>query len=141
MPVVLPKKTIEIFSQVTTPEAYKKTVFNILGSLDDVEVMFNHVLVAAYIRPEKTTGGIIRPQDNVSEDVFQGKSGLVLKCGPTAFMDDDVGNKFYGQKIIRGDWCAFFISDAKLLSIKDVPCRLVEDSAIKLKLQDPGVVF
>ena len=35
MPVVLPRKTIEIFSRARNPEDYKKTVFNILGTLDD----------------------------------------------------------------------------------------------------------
>lgn len=140
MPLALPRRTIEIFSQAKDPESYKKTVFNILGDLSDVEVLYNAVLVAAYIRPEKTSGGIIRPGENVAEDVWQGKSGLVLKLGPNAFQDDE-NTRFYGQRVDRGDWCAFFIQDAKLLSIKDVPCRLIEDSHIKLKVKDPAIVF
>ena len=140
MPLALPRKTIEIFSQAKDPEAYKKTVFGILGGLDDVEVLYNAVLIAAYIRPERTSGGIIRPTENVAEDVWQGKSGLVLKLGPNAFKDDEY-NKFHNQRVDVGDWCAFFIQDAKLLSIKDVPCRLVEDSNIKLKVKDPSIVF
>lgn len=140
MPVVLPRKTIEIFSRVKDPDDYKKTVFNILGDLKDIEVMYNAVLLAAYVRPEKTAGGIIRPDDNVAEDVFQGKAGLVLKLGNGAFIDDGVNN-FRGQHVSVGDWCAFFIGDAKLLNIKDVPCRLVEDANIRLKLKDPMVVL
>jgi len=140
MPLALPKKTIEIFSKATDPASYKKTVFNILGDLDGIEVMGPVCLVAAYIRPEMTVGGIIRPQDNVAEDVWQGKAGLVIKLGPSAFQDDG-SNEFYGQRVDIGDWCAFFIGDAKLLNIRDVPCRLVQDSNIRLKLQDPGIVF
>lgn len=137
MPLALPRKTIEIFSQTTSPDDFKKTVFNILGNLDEVEVMYNAVLVAAYVRPEKRASGLIVPTD---EDVWQGKSGLVVKVGSMAFKDDD-HNQFHGQCVERGDWCGFFISDAKLLSIKDVPCRLIEDTNIKLKLKDPSIVF
>lgn len=140
MPVILPRKTIEIFARLKGPEEYKETVFNILGDLDEIEVMYNAVLVAAYIRPEVTKGGIIRPEDNVSEDVWQGKAGLVLKVGKSAFKDDDY-NHFDGQKVAPGDWCAFFVGDTKLLNIKDVPCRLVEDSNIKLKLKNPLAVL
>ncbi len=140
MPVVLPRKTIEIFARLKNPDEYKKTVFNILGDLDEVEVMYNAVLVATYIRPELTTGGIIRPDENVSEDVWQGKAALVLKVGNSAFQDDEY-NHFNGQRVDVGDWCAFFVGDTKLLNIKDVPCRLVEDSNIKLKLKNPLVVL
>lgn len=140
MPVVLPKKTIEIFGQAKTHAEYKKIVFDILGDLKELEVLYNGVLIATYIRPEKTAGGIIRPQDSVGEDYFQSKTGMVIGLGPMAFKDDDV-NKFYGQQCKVGDWVAFFVSDAKLLNIKDVPCRLIEDSAIKMKVLDPAIVF
>lgn len=140
MPVAVPRKTIELFSQ-TAPANLKKTIQNALGNhVDDIDVMFNMVLVAIYIRPERTSGNIIRPDSNVVEDLWQGKVGLVIKHGPDAFQDDEVSH-FHGQKVLPGEWCAFRIGDSWQLNINDVPCRLIEDSHIKLKVRDPSVVF
>ena len=43
------------------------------------------MLCAIYIAPEKTAGGIIRPQSNIDEDIHQGKVGLIVGVGPLAF--------------------------------------------------------
>jgi|SRR5215475_12045779 len=140
MPVAVPKQTIEDFSKADTPLKAKFKMLTKLGDLSGVEVMFNMVLVAIYIRHEKTAGGVIRPQSNVEEDVWQGKAGLVVKCGPKAFLDDAI-NDFAGQKVDVGDWCAFRVIDSFTLMINDVPCRLMEDSHIKLRLKDPSMVL
>lgn len=55
-----------------------------------VQLLRNRVLVATYIRPEKTSGGIIRPDATREEDKWQGKAGLVLAVGPSAFDFDEV---------------------------------------------------
>lgn len=134
-------QSIAALAEFTTPEEFKKNVLGSLsGALQDVEVMFNMVLLAIYIRPEKTKGGIIRPGLNVAEDAYQGKAGLVIKVGPNAFEDDGEYN-FHGQKVQVGEWCVFKVGDAWPLSLNGIACRLVRDSGLKLKVKDPSVVF
>jgi len=140
MSVVVPHRTIETLSQSNSPEEFKKAMLRTIGDLSGVNVLFNMVLIGIYIRPERTAGGIIRPTDNVKEDIWQGKAGLVLKLGPNAFQDDDEA-KFYGQKVDVGEWGVFKVGDAWSLEINKVPCRLVRDSNIKLKVEDPSIVF
>lgn len=134
-------QSIAVLAEFHSPEEFKRHVLGALGdTLPDVEVMFNMVLLAIYIRPEKTKGGIIRPGLNVEEDAYQGKAGLVVKIGPNAFEDDGEYN-FHGQTVEVGDWCVFKVGDAWPLSINGIACRLVRDSGLKLKVKDPSVVF
>ena len=135
--LALPHKSIDALARADNP---KKAIQDAIGNLDGVEIIGDMVLIGIYIRPEKTKGGIIRPQSNVTEDVYQGKVGLVLKWGPDAFFDPNSGDLFE-QRVNPGEWCVFKVGDAWNVTIKDVPCRLVRDSAIKMKLQDPDSVF
>jgi len=138
MSAVVAHRAIEIVSRSAAP---KQTILDLIGpKLADIDVLYNMVLVATYIRPERTAGGIIRPTVNVQEDIWQGKVGLVVKVGSQAFVDDD-DVKFYGQKVEVGEWCVFRVGDAWSLNINDYPCRVLRDSSIRLKLRDPGVVF
>lgn len=138
--LALPHRVIEGLSQSTSPDAFKKAILSAVGDLEGVDVMYNMVLLGIYIRPEKTAGGIYRPTANVQEDVWQGKAGLVLKMGPNAFQDD-ADYQFHGQKVELGEWCVFKVGDAWSLEINKVPCRLVRDSNIRLKVKDPSIVF
>jgi hypothetical protein len=137
MSIVLPRQAIDFVSQSDDP---KTEMMRKVGDLSGVEVMYNMVLVATFIRPSKTKGGIIRPDQNVEEDVWQGKVGLVMKCGPDAFRDDH-DFTFNGQKARLGEWVVFKVGDAWQLLVGDWPCRLVRDSAIKMKLANPNSVL
>lgn len=138
--LVLPRKNIAELSQFSTPDEFKK---HVLGktetALKDIDVLYNQILLAIYIRPQKI-GSIWRPDSNVEEDVWQGKTGLVLKVGPNAFEDDGEYN-FYGQKVEVGEWIAFKVGDAWALEVAGLACRLIRDSSIRLKVKDPGAVF
>ena len=57
-----------------------------VGDLSHIEVFNNQVLVAVYIRPNKTKSGIYLTDVTVGEDRFQGKVALVLKTGHDAFI-------------------------------------------------------
>lgn len=140
MSLAVPSQKIEELAKLTTPEAFKAHVLKAVGDLGEVDIMFNMVLLAIYIRPEKTVGNIIRPFSNVQEDVWQGKAGLVIKLGPDAFKSDGEYN-FEGQKLNRGDWCVFKVSDAWSVNIAGIPCRLVKDDAIRMKVKNPQIVF
>lgn len=140
MSLALPHRTIENLAQTTSPEEFKNAILGAIGDLSGVDVMYNMVLLGIYIRPEKTAGGIYRPASNVDEDIWQGKAGMVLKLGPNAFVDDGE-YQFHGQKVNVGEWCVFKVGDAWSLEINKVPCRLVRDSGIKLKVKDPSIVL
>ena len=69
----------------------KATLLNALGDIDDYKVFHNEIVVAVYIRPEKTQSGIYLPDSHRDEDRHQSKVGLVVKVGPEAFDDPKIG--------------------------------------------------
>ncbi len=139
MSVFLNSKAIDEIASIHDLTAKKSAIAKKVGDLSGISVMFNMVLLAAYIRPSVTKGGIIRPGSNVEEDVWQGKVGMVMKHGPDAFRDDDEF-QFRGQKAQLGEWVVFKVGDAWQLTINDWPCRLVRDSSIRMKTEDPSVI-
>jgi co-chaperonin GroES (HSP10) len=115
-------------------------IFNKIGDLSKFKVMFGKVLVATYMRPEKTKSGIILSDKTRDEDEWQGKASLVLKMGPLAFKDTpDV--KFYGERVEVGDWIAVRPSDAQAIKINGVPCRVIQDVHCFMKLPSPDVAW
>lgn len=140
MGLVIPRETVEKFSKIADPVVLRKTILEMLGDVSGIQIMFNRVLVAIYIRPETTKGGIIRPHDNVLEDLWQGKVGLIVKLGQDAFVDDATVS-FHGQRCEVGDWVGFKIGDTWELVVKGVPCRLIEDAHVRARLTDPTYVF
>lgn len=122
----------------------KEAILNELGDLDGLELFHNQVMVATYIRPEKTSGGIFLPDKTLAEDRFQGKVGLVVKLGPLAFVDDAVA-KFGDKKLNVGDWVFYRASDGMEMFSVDktggVPCRIFEDTQIKGRVSDPAMLW
>lgn len=131
----------------------KREILDKLGDLSHVEIAQNEVLLAIYVRPEKTAGGIIVTQKTRKEDVYQGKVGLVVKIGSgCVFKREDAysGEKF-DLPIALHDWVVVRTSDswsldingnADGLSINDfVPCRLIRDKHIRLRVSNPQVVW
>lgn len=139
MSVFLNSKAIDEIAKIHEPEAKMAAIKDKVGDLSGIDVMYNMVLLASYVRPNVTRGGIIRPGQNVEEDIWQGKVGLVLKHGPNAFQDDDTMS-FEGQKAELDEWVVFKVGDAWQLTINDWPCRLVRDSAIRMKTADPSII-
>ena len=122
----------------------KQAILNELGDLSGLELFHNQVMVATYIRPERTSGGIFLPDKTLAEDRFQGKVGLVVKLGPLAFKDDAIA-KFGGVKLEEGDWVYYRASDGMELFSVDktggVPCRIFEDTQIKGRVSDPALLW
>lgn len=131
-----------------------KPLLEAAGDLSDYEVFHNLVLVATYIAPPKVMKGangedviFHTPDNSMAEDRFQGKVGLVLKVGPTAFKDDSVA-KFGGVTLKPGDWVAYRPSDGHELFIRDrrerdkgLSCRLIEDVFIRGRVSDPSLIY
>lgn len=135
MGVVTARKT-QAISEAADP---RKAIQEAVGDLSNYDLFFNQILVGTYVRPEITKGGIIRPNENVKEDEFQGKVGLVLKVGPSAFKSDD--EDFLGQNVEVGDWVVYRASDGWQLTIRDTACRILIDRNIRLRIKDPSDIF
>lgn len=111
-----------------------------IGDLSGVELFGNQVLIAVYERPEKTKSGLYLSDQTRQEDAYQGKAGLVVKLGPSAFVDDP-HYKFHGQSVKAGDWVAIFVSDGRKIVVNGALCRLVEDQHIRMKIPAPDAVY
>lgn len=124
----------------------KQYIAENLGDLADVDVFYNWVLVAKYIR-EEVGKGILAAAQTQQEDSWQGSVGLVLKRGPAAFQDDAT-NKFYGADPQPGDWVLYRNSDGwdkniAMLGVRTnfVQCRFIQDAHINGRVKYPGRLF
>lgn len=111
-----------------------------VGDVSNVEIFNMQVLVAVYIRPEKTKSGIILSDKTRDEDRYQSKVGLIVKKGPSAFVDDD-GKWFSGLNINEGDWIVFRPSDGWNITVNGTLCRMLDDMSIRARISHPDQVW
>lgn len=117
-----------------------KAIQQQIGDIDAFELFGNQILIGVYKRPEKTKSGIHLADNTRNEDAYQGKAGLVLKKGPSAFVSD-ANYDFKGQDVKVGDWVAIFVTDGRKIVINGQLCRIVEDHHIRLRIPAPDVVY
>jgi co-chaperonin GroES (HSP10) len=127
-------------SQISLAKDPKQALLDAVGDLSGYDIFHNQVLVAIYVRPNITAGGVWRPDDNIKEDEYQGKVGLVVKLGPTAFKDTE-DETFDGQSLNIGDWVVFRTGDGWQLNIRDTACRILSDRTIRMRIKNPGDIF
>jgi hypothetical protein len=130
-------------SAIADAEDPKQGILDALGDLSGIDrIFFNNLLVATYIRSRKigTAGVLIAPDSRADNDQHQSKVGLVIMKGPNAFVSDE-RNDFGDQNAEVGDWIAYRIGDGWPIVINGVHCRVLEDSLVRFKLTDPGVLF
>jgi hypothetical protein len=121
------------------------------GDLSEIKVYNQQVLVGLYERPAnlKTRGGVIIANETVKDDKHQTKVGLVLKVGPSAFVDaagvwfrDENGEP---DAPGVGDWVVFRLSDGWTLTLQQNGikqlCRVFDDTSIRMKISDPDMVY
>ena len=118
----------------------KQALLDELGDISEIELLNTNVLVAVYIRPEKTKGGIIMTEQARDEDRYQSKVGLIIKTGPTAFVESD-GKWFSGLDLKAGDWVIFRPSDGWNITVNGVLCRMFDDAIIKGRIPHPDSVY
>lgn len=118
----------------------KEALLTELGDTGKIELLNTNVLVAVYIRPEKTKGGIIMTSKARDEDRYQSKVGLIVKAGPTAFVESD-GKWFNGLDLKVGDWVIFRPSDGWNITVNGVLCRMFDDAIIKGRIPHPDSVY
>lgn len=118
----------------------KEDLLASLGDISEFEVFNNQVLVAIYMRPEKTKGGIYLSEKTKDEDKYQSKVGLILKTGPSAFVDENQ-NWFKGVSIVEHNWIIFRPSDGWQMNVNGVSCRMLDDTVVRGRIPDPNMIW
>lgn len=119
----------------------KEKLLDDLGDISGIELFNNQILVATYIRPEKTKGGIFMTDRARDEDRFQSKIGLVVGKGPSAFQEEEGSNWFNGRHVEEGEWIIFRPSDGWSLTVNGVSCRILSDTQVKGTVNDVDKVW
>jgi len=118
----------------------KKKILDEIGDVNDIGVFNNQILVAIYMRPEKTKSGILLSGNTRDEDRYQGKVGLVLKKGATAFVDPD-HKWFVDTNVNVGDWVYFRVTDGWSINVHGVSCRMLEDTDVRGSTEYPDAIW
>lgn len=118
----------------------KQKLLEDIGDISNVEIFNNQILVAVYIRPNKTKSGIYLSDQSREEDKVQGKVGLVVKKGPSAFVDE--ANEWFKDVSVEvNDWVVFRPSDGWGITVNNVLCRMIDDTAVRGKVDVPDRVW
>jgi co-chaperonin GroES (HSP10) len=105
-----------------------------IGDVSRFEIAHREVLIATYKRPERTKGGIILTPNNLKEDLYQFKAGLVLAIGPECVFPEHL-------QIEVHDWVVIRASDVWSLEVNFVPCCLAYDDQIRARIPHPELVW
>lgn len=114
----------------------KQKLIEELGDISNYEICNNLVLVAVYLRPEKTKSGLIMTDKHLDEDKFQSKVGLIVGHGPLAFKPTGDG-WFEQHKFKMHDWVVSRPSNSWSITINGVLCRLVRDNYLDMIVPHP----
>ena len=126
-----------IMDHATDP---KQKLLDEIGDISAFEIFNNQILVAVYIRPNKTKSGIYLSDQSREEDKVQGKGGLVVKKGPAAFVDE-TSEWFKDISVEVNDWVVFRPSDGWSITVNNVLCRIIDDTAVRGKVDAPDRVW
>ena len=118
----------------------KEVLLEQAGDISKIEVFNMQVLVAVYIRPEQTKSGLFLSDRARDEDRYQSKVGLIIRKGPTAFVDKD-GEWFSGLDIKEGDWIVFRPSDGWNITVNGTLCRMLDDMSVRARIENPDQVL
>lgn len=149
MSVLATRKLAEIAQKIGAGADPRKTLTDMIGerAIAEFEPAYDDVLIATYVRSNVTAGGIIIGGDKTrAEDRFQGKVGLVLKCGP--LVDSEKFPGPFTKPIKPGDWVMYRPSDAnefffvdRKSSLDGVSARVIQQRLLIGRIQDPEAIF
>ncbi len=117
----------------------KEKLHAALGDISEIELFHNQVLLAVYIRPQRTKSGLYLTDAHTDEDRYQSKVGLLVAKGPQAFEQD--GSWFTGLDFKENDWLVFRPSDGWSITVNGVLCRIFDDINIKGRVPHPDAVW
>lgn len=136
----LPTKTVRPYTETEEEAALRILQGFSFADFDTFSVMNNQVVMAIYDEPPKTKGGIIIPEEKRKEAEYQGKCGLVIAVGPSAFQDPN-GEWFRGKPPKVGSWIVIRASDGWRLDLYGVQCRMFDDTLTRLEVPHPESVW
>lgn len=111
-----------------------------MGPIGSVDLFHNYVMVAIYLRPKETKSGIILPDQVRDEDNHQGKVGLIVKQGDSAFQDP-TGKWTWPDDMGLHQWVYFRASDGWGIKINGQMCRILADTSVRGRVDSPDQVF
>lgn len=93
------------------------------------------ILIAMPMVKEKTSGGIIQPEELLRREHTAAIVGNVIDMGPDCYLDYV---KFpNGPYCKRGDWVIFRSYSGTRIKIKNQEFRLINDDCIEAVVEDP----
>lgn len=130
----------------------KQELIEKLGDLSGFTIAQNEVLLAIYVRPQMTPGGILVTPNYLKEDLYQGKVGLVVKIGAACeFVRTSASGRSFGIDVKLHDWVVTRPADTWPIDVNGRPdvllrsdfvaCRLVFDDQIRGVIAHPGMVW
>ncbi len=127
-----------------TADQFKADLMKTVGDISDIEVYNNQVLVALHLGPAVTPGGVMLPQSQQDEAIYQGKTGCIIKLGPQAFKPDPNGQWQWEDPPKVGDWVWSRSSDGWNLRINGrygAHCRLIMDTSVRGRIAHPESIW
>lgn len=128
MPVIRSSRIVELAQSTNI----KKTLIEAID-ISEVDVTGQNLLIATYFRPEKTGGGVIRPEENIREDEYQSNTGLVLKVGD-GFDEREAATMLH-------QWVVFGHNAGLRFHYDGIPCRILDAGLIRMVVKDPSKVI
>lgn len=98
------------------------------------------ILIRPWAAPEKTAGGIIKPQEFVEDEDFLFTVGRVVVIGDLAYQGQDKGG---APRFPTGPWCKvgdYVVHDKYVntrFTYKGVKYLLLNDDQVRLVIKDP----
>jgi len=120
-------------------EDRKQAILDKMGNLDGLDVIGSLVLVATMPDRTKSKGGILYSDKAIEEARWQGKVGLVLKLGQTAFKYSGAGQHypFEGRAPKIGEWIEYRPATTDEVGIRGISCRYVDSIFVRAILDNP----
>jgi co-chaperonin GroES (HSP10) len=109
-----------------------------VGDISGFVLQGQRILVATYIRPAVSKGGVHMPDRTLAEDRYQGKVGLVVKVGQGI-----PEPPLYSV----GDWVTYRASDGFEMFFVDAngldgtPCRVLDELSVIGTIDDPAKIW
>lgn len=118
----------------------KQVLLDAIGNISGIRFSGYLVVVALYLRPQETEGGMLLSDQTRKEDEYQNKVGMVIKMAPLAF--DGEEKAWDDDKLPQvGDWVLFRPMDGLNMQINGHPCKVFESCQIRGQTDNPDSVI
>ena len=141
---------------VSEAEDQKQEIMNWIGDVSKDVILNDEVLVATYARRQYvyTRGGqkMWLSDEELIENRYQGKVGLLLKSGPEAFrfargwanispVPGETHDEFEARRILHtpkpGDWVLYRSADGFEAALQRAIVKIIPSECIKMIIADP----